>query len=182
MHRTNACSEGAHGRLVVVDYVTKFGSLADYARGKVVIVDDDPRNYAFSNVFEVASRAKPFEKIAVAKNLEYVLEVVRVEGESSWRTCGHDEFALVMDGEVTFSYVDIAADAIALPAQGSIELPGDPEGPLMGTVVARHGHMALLPAGCAYRYAAAAPAVLLIQTVAGQDTKYRWSEICQTTV
>jgi hypothetical protein len=166
----------------VTDYVTKFGSLADYERGKVVIVDDDPRNYAFSNVYEVANRAKPFEKIAVAKNLEYVLEVVRVEGASPWRTCVHDEFALVMDGEVTFTFVDLADDAIDRPAQGSIEVPGEPDGPTMGTVVARRGHMALLPAGSAYRYSSEAPAVLLIQTVEGPDTQYRWSEICQTTV
>jgi hypothetical protein len=166
----------------VVDYVTKFGSLADYERGKVVIVDDDPRNYAFSNVFEVASRAKPFEKIAVAKNLEYVLEAVRVEGVSPWRTCVHDEFALVMDGEVTFSFVDIAPGSIDRPAGGSIELPGEPDGPRMGTVVARRGHMTLLPAGSAYRYESGSPAALLIQTVDGPDTQYRWSEICQTTV
>jgi hypothetical protein len=166
----------------VVDYVTKFGSLVDHERGKVVIVDDDPRNYAFSNVYDVASRAKPFEKIAVAKNLEYVLEVVRVEGASAWRTCIHDEFALVMDGEVTFSFVDIAADAVDRPPQGSIELPADPVGPAMGTVIARRGHMALLPAGSAYQYVSESPAVLLIQTVEGPDTQYRWSEICQTTV
>jgi hypothetical protein len=166
----------------MTEYKTKFGSLEDYDRGKVVIVDDDPRNYAFSNVFEVASSARPFEKIAVAKNLEYVLEVVRVEGASPWRTCVHDEFALVMDGEVTFSYVDLATPPSDLPDAGSVELPGEPDGPLMGTVVAGHGHMALLPAGSAYRYASDSPAVLLVQTVEGRDTQYRWSDICQTTV
>jgi hypothetical protein len=166
----------------VVDYVTKFGSLADYERGKVLIVDDDPRNYAFSNVFEVAGRAKPFEKIAVAKNLEYVLEAVRVEGESPWRSCGHDEFALVMDGEVTFSFVDIAPGTVEHPTGGSVGLSGEPVGPAMGTVVARQGHMTLLPAGSAYRYSSESAAVLLIQTVEGPDTQYRWSQICQTTV
>jgi hypothetical protein len=170
------------GRQRVTEYVTKFGSLVDYERGKVVIVDDDPRNYAFSNVYEVANRAKPFEKIAVAKNFEYVLEVVRVEGASPWRSSGHDEFALVMDGEVTFSFVDIAPGSVEHPPQGSIEVAGEPEGPAMGTVVARRGHMALLPAGSAYRYASEEPAVLLIQTVEGPDTQFRWSEICQTTV
>ncbi len=163
-------------------YETKFGSLSGYERGKVVIVDDDPRNYAFSNVFEVASSARPFEKIAVAKNLQYVLEVVRVEGSSPWRTCVHDEFALVMDGEVTFSYVDLQTPPTDLPDSGSVELTGEPAGSFMGTVVAGHGHMALLPAGSAYRYASDSPAVLLVQTVEGPDTQYRWSEICQTTV
>jgi hypothetical protein len=163
-------------------YETKFGSLESYARGRVVVVDDDPRNYAFSNVYEVAKNAAPFEKIAVGKNLEYVLEVVRVEGDSPWRSPGHDEFALVMGGEVTFSFVDLPADAITRPERGSVELPGAPAGPSMGTVVARRGHMTLLPKGSAYRYSASAPAVLLIQTAECADTRYRWSEICQTTV
>ena len=30
-----------------------------------------------------------------------LLEVIRAEGTSEWRTCAHDESALVMDGEVT---------------------------------------------------------------------------------
>ena len=50
----------------------------------------------------------------------------------------------------------------------------------MGRVVARRGHLTLLPAGRAYRYASGRPAVLLIQTVEGVDTQYRWAEICQT--
>lgn len=165
----------------MTEYVTRFGSLADYERGKVVIIDDDPRNYAFSNVFEVAKTAKPFEKVAVGKNLKYVLEAVRVEGASPWRTSCHDEFALVMDGEVTFTFVDLAPD-VERPDLGSVELNGDPVGPKMGTVVASHGHMALLPKGCAYRYQSETPAVLLLQTAESADTKYRWSEICQTTV
>lgn len=164
------------------EYKTRFGSLDSYEKGQVVIVDDDPRNYAFSNVYEVAAHAKPFEKIPVAKNLEYVLEVVRVEGDSPWRTSRHDEFALVMDGEVTFSFVDLPETAVERPALGSVELPGEPTGPAMGTVVARRGHMALLPAGSAYRYASPVPAVLLIQTAESPDTRYRWAEICQTTV
>ena len=57
------------------------------------VVYDDARHYAFSNVFEVASKSKPWEKVAVAKNFEYVLEVMRAEGTSEWRTAAHDEFA-----------------------------------------------------------------------------------------
>jgi hypothetical protein len=49
----------------VAEYVTRFGSLDDYEKGGVEIISDDPRNYAFSNVFDVASRARPWEKIAV---------------------------------------------------------------------------------------------------------------------
>ena len=63
-------------------YETRLGSLASYEKGGVEVIDDDPKNYAFSNIFEVASLAKPFEQIAVGKNFEYVLEAVRVEGTS----------------------------------------------------------------------------------------------------
>ena len=55
-------------------YVTRLASLDDYEKGGVEVIDDDPKNYAFSNIFEVASLAKPFEQIAVGKNFEYVLE------------------------------------------------------------------------------------------------------------
>ena len=56
-------------------YTTKFGSLADYDKGGIEVIDDDPKNYVFSNMFEVASTARPCEKVAVGKNMEYVLEV-----------------------------------------------------------------------------------------------------------
>ena len=35
-------------------YVTKFGSLDDYDKGSIEVIDDDPKHYAFSNIFEVA--------------------------------------------------------------------------------------------------------------------------------
>lgn len=163
-------------------HTTTFGSLAAHNRGGVDIVDDDPKNYAFSNIFDVAAHAEPFEKVAVGKNLEYVLEAIRVEGESPWRTCTHDEFALCMEGDVTFTFVDLQAPPAPMPPHGSVALEGDPEGPRMGTVAARRGHMTLLPAGSAYRYASSSPAVLLLQTAESADTQYRWSEICQTAV
>jgi hypothetical protein len=162
-----------------VEYVTRFGSLEDYEKGGVEVISDDPKNYAFSNIFEVASQAKPFEKIAVGKNFEYVLEAVRVEGTSEWRLCGHDESALVMAGEVEFTFRTVAEQA-ELPENGSIALAGEPAGELMGRVTARRGHLTLLPAGRAYRYSAAQPSVLLVQTIEGVDTQYRWAEICQT--
>ncbi|MET0152399.1 MAG: hypothetical protein ABW298_07305 [Candidatus Binatia bacterium] len=37
------------------------------------MINDDARNYVFSNVFEVASRAKPYGKVAVGKNVQYVI-------------------------------------------------------------------------------------------------------------
>src|SRR5882757_6238297 len=92
---------------MVAQYTTRFGSLAEFEKGRVDIINDDPRHYAFSNVFDVASRAQPYEKIAVGKNMEYVLEAVRAEGDSDWRTAAHDEFALVMDGEVEITFVEL---------------------------------------------------------------------------
>src|SRR5262245_66495694 len=81
-------------------HVTRFGSLKHYEKGGVEVINDDARNYVFSNLFEVASKARPYEKVAVGKNLEYVIEAIRAEGTSGWRAPAQDEFALVMDGEV----------------------------------------------------------------------------------
>ena len=67
-----------------------------------------------------------------------------------------------------------------LPASGSASVAEDMTGAGMGRVVARRGHLTWLPAGRAYRYGAGRPAVLLIQTVEGPDTQFRWAEICQT--
>jgi hypothetical protein len=158
---------------------TRLASLADYEKGRVEVIDDDPKNYAFSNIFEVASLAKPFEHIAVAKNFEYVLEVVRAEGTSGWRAASHDQSALVLDGQVEFAFRTLR-DGQPLPDSGSVGVPEEAADTLMGRVIARRGHLTLLPAGRAYRLSSQAPAVLLIQTVEGADTQFRWAEICQT--
>jgi hypothetical protein len=160
-------------------YETRLASLMSYQKGRVDVIDDDPKNYAFSNIFEVASLAKPFEQVAVAKNFEYVLEAVRAEGTSGWRAAAHDQSALVLDGQVEFTFKTLA-DGHPLPDSGSGGVPEEAAGTLMGRVLARRGHLTLLPAGRAYRLASPAPAVVLIQTVAGPDTQFRWAEICQT--
>ena len=161
---------------------TRFGSLRHYEKGGVEVIKDDPRNYVFSNVFEVAARARPYEKVAVGKNIEYVIEAIRAEGPSGWRVAAQDEFALVMDGEVEIRLVK-PDDASIVPAgsRGSIPLAGDPTGRKMGRVKARRGHMTLLPMGAAYQFHAGQPSVILLQTLAGRDTVERWAEICQTT-
>jgi hypothetical protein len=160
---------------------TRFGSLARWDKGGVEVINDDPRNYVFSNMFEVASKAKPYEKVAVGKNIEYVIEAIRAEGVSAWRAPGHDEFALVMDGEVEINLLKLA-DPGMVPAgtRGSVELPGTPAGKKMGKVRARRGHMTLLPVGAAYQFRADRPGVILLQTQAGRDTVERWGDICQT--
>ena len=161
-------------------YTTVFGSLDGYDKGGVEIIDDDPKNYVFSNMFEVAGDSAPWEKVAVAKNMEYVLEVIRAEGTSPWRATPHDEFALIVDGEVTVELLDPADALVDADSTGSIAIDGDPEGSPMGRVVARRGHMVLLPGGRCYRMHAESPGVVLLQTIEGPETIYRWAEICQT--
>jgi hypothetical protein len=161
---------------------TKFGSLDSYDKGRVEVIDDDPRHYTFSNIFEVATMSKPYEQVAVGKNIQYVLEVLRAEGTSAWRTADHDQFALVMDGEVEAHLIklDDAAQRAPEGKSGSISIEGEPRGRQMGHVVARRGHMTLLPAGAAYQFRAGQPGVILMQTLGGDDTTYKWAEICQT--
>ncbi|MET0486909.1 MAG: hydroxyquinol 1,2-dioxygenase [Candidatus Rokuibacteriota bacterium] len=161
---------------------TRFGSLEHYDKGGVEVINDNAKNYVFSNVFQVASKAKPYEKIAVGKNIEYVIEAIRAEGTSGWRAAAHDEFALVMDGEVEVRLLKLD-DPTTVPAgtQGSVALAGTPKGKKMGVVRARRGHRTLLPAGAAYQFHAARPGVMLLQTLLGRDTIERWADICQTT-
>ena len=63
-------------------------SMASYSKGGVDIVDprENIKRYVYSNVYEVGARAKPYEKIAVAKNGPYVVECIAAEGVmSTWR-------------------------------------------------------------------------------------------------
>ena len=165
----------------MAQHTTRFGSLGHYEKGGVEVINDDARNYVFSNVFEVASKSKPYEKVAVGKNIEYVIEAIRVEGTSGWRAPGQDEFALVMDGEVEIRLLKLD-DPGLVPAgtKGSVAVAGTPAGRKMGVVRARRGHMTLLPVGAAYQFHATRPSVILLQTLAGADTVERWAQICQT--
>lgn len=158
---------------------TQFGSLRQYDKGGVQAIADDPRNYAFSNIFEVARKSEPYEKVAVARNLKYVLETVRAEGTSPWYTAAHDETALVMDGEVEIRLVKLDTPAVAEEHEGTTMLEGTPKGRRMGHIVARRGHMALLPKGAAYQFHAPRPGVILLQTIHGDLTTERWKDICQ---
>jgi hypothetical protein len=165
----------------MAQYTTRFGSLESYEKGGVELINDNPKNYVFSNMFEVAANSRPWEKVAVAKNMQYVLEVIRAEGTSEWRLAAHDEFALVVDGQVTVELLDPdGSAALDQDATGSVALDGEPTGKPMGRVIANHGHMTLLPGGRYYRFSADRPSVILLQTIEGPDTVYRWAEICQT--
>ena len=162
------------------EFHTAFGSLDHHEKGHVEILDDELKSYTFSNVFEVASRARPYEKVAVAKNLEFVIEAIRAEGTSSWMAASHDEFVVVMDGEVVVELVKLDTPEEIAPAStdGTVLVPGTPRGRRMGRITLGKGHQALLPAGAAYRFRADEASVLIQQTIAGGLTVERWAEIC----
>ncbi|HZB92443.1 MAG TPA: hydroxyquinol 1,2-dioxygenase [Stellaceae bacterium] len=164
----------------MADVKTVFGSLQNYQKGGVEAIDDDPRNYVFSNVFEVAEKSKPYERVAVGKNFEYVIETLRAEGTSPWYACAHDEFALIMDGRVEVRLLKPEAPLVPTGKDGAIRLGQAPAGRKMGRVVAGRGHMTLLPKGSAYQFHADQPSVVTIQTIQGEVTIERWAEICQT--
>lgn len=163
------------------NYRTVFGSLDSYTKGDIAIIDDDRRHYAFSNVFEVASKAAPYEKTVVAKHLQYAIEVLRAEGQSNWFTAPHDEFALIMDGEVRIDLIKLDTPALRDGAvqNGAIELTEAPRGRKMGWLKLRRGHQALLPAGAAYRFGTTdKTGVIVLQTLCGPLSVEKWAEIC----
>jgi hypothetical protein len=160
-----------------MSYKTEMASLASYDKGTIVL-DDDLRHYAFSNMFEVADNAAPFERVMVVSNIEYCTEVTKIDGASPWYTASHDEFSTVMDGEVEYTFFKLEDDEIPANATGASKLAADPKGARMGKVTARRGHQVLLPANSAYQMKSSAPAVALMQTKAGPESIEKWSEIC----
>lgn len=162
-------------------YQTRFGSLSNYEKGRVEPIDDDVKHYAFSNCFEIASKSKPYEKVVFGQNQIYVLECLRAEGESPWYTCAHDEFALVMDGEVEVHLVQLEAPQQVSDADknGAVLVEGTPRGKKMGWMKLKRGHQALLPKNTAYQFRSAKPGVVILQTCKGDLSIERWSDICQ---
>ena len=163
-------------------YRTQFGSLQHYDKGGVQPISDDVRNYAFSNCFEIAGKSKAYEKVVFGQNQIYVLEALRAEGESPWYTCAHDEFALVMDGDVEVHLVKLGVSQ-TVPDEnknGAIRVEGAPQGQAMGWMRLKRGHQALLPKNTAYRFRTAKPGVVVLQTCKGDLSVERWADICQT--
>ena len=107
-----------------------------------------------------------------------VVDTAIIAAESASKNIPHDEFAIVMDGEVTFNFVKLEADQVPSHAGGAAQLGAKPNGPTMGKVTARRGHQVLLPQGAAYQMTSAKPSVAIIQTCDGPVTVKRWSEIC----
>ena len=159
---------------------TKFGSLESYQKGTIDLVTGSAKEYAFSNIFEVASNAKAYEKVVVGKNLEFVQETIRAEGTSPWYAASHDEFVICMDGRVTVEFVKLTDPATVAPPdhEGTVLVKGEPAGKKMGRVILGRGHQALLPHGVAYRFVAQELSVLLQQTIIGDLSVERWSKIC----
>src|SRR3569833_4592616 len=161
---------------------TGFASLDNYVKGNVETVSGDPKHYAFSNVFDVAAHARPYDKVVVALNLGYVLETLRAEGASDWYAAAHDESAIVMDGEVKIDLVKLdTPERIVQPdKQGAVRVPGTPGGRKMGYIKCKRGHQALLPKGAAYRFSAQAPGVRRLQTMLGELSIQKWPQICRS--
>jgi hypothetical protein len=158
---------------------TYLGSLGNYRKGSIEIIKGKPGHYAMSNVFEVASHAAPYEKVVVGKNLKYVIETLRAEGSSPWFSASHDEFAVVLDGEIDVHFIKPSEGSLVnANTEGSVCLQGEPAGRPMGYVRLRRGHQALLPAGAAYKFEARETGVLLIQTILGPCSIEKWAEIC----
>lgn len=158
---------------------TVFGSLKDYQKGHIELISGDVRHYVFSNIFEVASKSQPYERVVVAKNLEYVQEVMRAEGVSPWFACGHDEVAICMDGDITIDFIKLQSPPPS-DKNGAILAGEHPAGARMGHVKLRRGHQALLPGGSAYRFSAGETGVILQQTMLGDLSVQKWREICLT--
>ena len=164
-------------------YKTRFGSLKHFEKGHVEPIDDDVRHYAFSNCFEIASLSKPYEKVVFGQNQIYVLETLRAEGTSPWYTCAHDEFALVMDGEVEVHLVKLDASQTVGDEEknGSVLVKGEPKGKKMGWMKLTRGHQGLLPKNTAYQFRSVGePGVIVLQTCKGELSVEKWADICQT--
>ncbi len=160
---------------------TEFGSLKRWEKGGVSTISANPKHYVFSNVFEVASKSKPYEKVAVGQNLKYALEAVRAEGTSPWFAANNDEAAIVMDGDIEIHLIKPFQPVVPAGKEGAIRLNSEPKGKNMGWMKVKRGHMALLPKGAAYQFRnQGEPGVMLLQTIKGDLTVEKWGEICQT--
>lgn len=162
---------------------TVFATTENFVKGGVEITGkESPGHYLFSNMFEVAASAKAWDRIVLAKNLEFTIEVMRAEGSSPWFACGHDETALVVQGATSIHFLkpNDASDMPADDKDGAVILSSEPTGKKMGHVNAGCGHLSLLPGGAAYQFRADELSVVLIQSVLGDVSIEKWAEICQT--
>jgi hypothetical protein len=117
------------GDTMSAQYTTSFSSIDSYEKGGVQIIDDDLKNFVFSNIYEVTATHKPYERIVVGKNLDYTLEAVRAEGTSPWYACAHDEFVIAMDHNVEVHFMELGdTSKIDDEQDGSFKLTAQPLG------------------------------------------------------
>jgi len=150
------------------------GSIAQHRKGGVELVDprEQVRRYVYSNVYDIAARAKPYEKLAVAKNGPYVVECLVAQGVMpQWRLQPHDEFILCLEGEVRIDFLEPRTE---LPPGNHANVPGEE----LGYIVVREGNLCLLPKGMAYKLSASRRSLLLQQAKQSADTVFAWEEIC----
>src|SRR5258706_2520616 len=163
-----------------MQYQTNFGSLDKFNKGTIELINDKAKHYVFSNVFDVAAKSKPYEKVVVGKNLQYVIETLLAQGDSPWFAASHDEFVVTMEGEIEVHFIKLDDAQKIAPAnkEGSVRIQGTPPGRNMGVIKLKRGHQALLPAGAAYQFRAQKRGVLLLQTILGEKSVEKLSAIC----
>jgi hypothetical protein len=84
-----------------------------------------------------------------------------------------------MDHNVEVHFMELGdTSKIDDEQDGSFKLTAQPLGKKIGMVTLSRGHMAMLPEKTAYQFRAAKPSTLLLQTILGQESLERWTEIC----
>jgi len=149
------------------------GSMENYTKGSLLLIDDKPLNYAMSNVYEIgATWPKAYDRVVVAKNGPYVIACLRAEGEDrQWWYMPHDEYALLVEGELRVEYVEPRDELTPGPHRNVA-------GTEMGHMVLRDGSLASLPARVAYRMRAPKKSLVLLQTKHSPWLTYAWEDIC----
>ena len=84
-----------------------------------------------------------------------------------------------MDGEIEIQFVKLDSPAPGEGKNGAQLVTSEPKGKKMGTVRLKRGHQSLLPAGAAYQFKAHKTGVLMLQTMLGELSVEKWSEICE---
>ena len=149
------------------------GSMRKYTKGNLLIIDDKPIRYAMSNIFEIgATWPKAYDRVVVGKNGPYIIACFRAEGEDpSWWYAPHDEYALLVEGEIRIDYVEPREELKPGPHP---RVSGTP----MGHILLRDGSLASLPARVAYRMSAPRKSLVLLQTKDNPSLTYAWEDIC----
>lgn len=149
------------------------GSMKDYTKGSLLLIQDRPIRYAMSNVFEIgATWPKAYDRVAIGKNGPYILACFRAEGEDrSWWYMPHDEYALLVEGEMRIDYIE-PRDTLKPGPHATVA------GKEMGHITLRDGSLASLPARVAYKMRAPRKSLALLQTKESPWVTYAWEKIC----